>query len=382
MKKRTVTFIVPLVIVVGAAVMLVTHKAARNASEKPPIVTPVVVETIMLKTGPVLLTRHASAEIEAQNETVVMSRLNAYVTDLSMTEGDRFKAGDILMKLDLSEASSVLQRAQANLAQVVLQRATLASDLAFAESSLNAEKDKYARMDSLYKIGGVSLEQLQKSESVLAAVKAKFSASNAAMAGYDSLLQASRAAAAAARENLRYGIIRAPFGGTISHRLVQRGDLVTPGKPLLKIIDIQSGVRLFVDMPANVEPVALLASSQSYPLKAWPEASAEGMRRYEAHAPSGFVPGSRINVQVVIAKTDQAVLLPEQCLLDDDGKSATVLHLKDKAHIESLRVLLSGEGDEGATTTDAHLFGVSLACASPDILTRLKAGAPFQIRGR
>ncbi|HQT27627.1 MAG TPA: hypothetical protein PLK99_13715, partial [Burkholderiales bacterium] len=327
----------------------------RNAAEKRAEVIPVMVDAIELKSAPVVLTRHVSADVEAQNQAVVMSRLNAYVADMPLSEGDRFKKGDVLMRLDLSEALSSLGRSRANLAAVRLQRATLAADLASAKSRLGAEEEKYRRTAALYKIGGVSLEALQEMEAEIAAARAAYAASQAAMQGYGTLLAANRAEVTAAEENLRYGIIRAPFEGAVSRRLVQRGDLVTPGKPLLNLVDTRAGQRLLVDMPVDLAPASLIVSGRTYPLKAWPAAGAQGTRRYEAHA-EGFIPGSRIAVQVVIS-SQAAFFLPDKCLLDDDGKSASVLRLKDHAHVESVRIALSGEGDEGAASQDSRLAG-------------------------
>jgi hypothetical protein len=103
--------------------------------------------------------------------------------------------------------------------------------------------------------------------------------------------------------------------------------------------------------------------------------------------------------------------------MNDDGKSATVLALPGKAgaqaatpaghhpgvqaaehkapahpaagghhpppaagKLEAMQVVLAARGEEGAASTDERLIGRDLVCASPDILARLAAGAPFQIR--
>jgi hypothetical protein len=45
-----------------------------------------------------------------------------------------------------------------------------------------------------------------------------------------------------------------------------------------------------------------------------------------------------------------------------------------------LRVRLLAEGTEGAASGDPRLAGRRVACASPDILALLLAGAPFTIQ--
>lgn len=383
MKKKIIIALVILALV-GAGVVLVKKKRQQLAETPAPQALPVVVEAKTLQAGQVVLTQHAVADVQALRDSVLASRLSAYVTALPLFEGDKFKKGALLVKLDASQAEADWQRAEANLAQVRLQESTLAADLAAAESTLKAEQERTRRSEALYKIQGVSLEQLQLAEASLAAVRARHAAASAAMKNYQALLQANSAAQVAARENLRYATITAPFDGVVSQRLAQPGDLVTPGKPLLKIIDSSAGNRLLVNVPEHLRPVALklgkqTLGEQTLALRPWPEAGAQGLRRFEARtSEGGFLPGARIEAQVVVFQAEGAVFLPRQCLLGDDGHTASVLRIQgDK--IVAQRVTLAASGEEGAATLDIGLALQQIACASPDILTRLAAGVPFKL---
>lgn len=348
MKKK----LVPLLLIaalIGAGVVLVKKKRQQIAQEKPPSTPAVVVEARQLQAGPVELTRRTTADVVALHENVVSSRLTAYVTALPLYEGAHFKRGDLLVRLDMSLAGSQPQGS------------SLAADLAAAESALKAEQERLQRTRKLHQIGGVSLEQLQSAEAATAAAQAR---------------------QAVARENLRNATVTAPFDGVVSQRLVQPGDLATPGKPLLKITDTTAGNRLLITLPTGLQPAALKAGDQTLPLQAWPEATPQGLRRYEARAMNGFVPGTRVEALAVIYRSPQAVLLQHACLFNSDGHVATVLHLGDKDKIEPLSVTLAAEGEEGAATIDPRLASQRVVCASPDILTRLAAGAAFKVQGQ
>jgi hypothetical protein len=154
------------------------------------------------------------------------------------------------------------------------------------------------------------------------------------------------------------------------------------------------------------------------------------LRRFEARSQdAGLLPGTRIDAKLVVFRSPEAVLLPRECLLNDDGHSATVLSLKENgagetpaqpsahqpehvgqnhqkhgdqpaAHamaqpapeggqhhkpqkageIEVIRVILAAQGEEGAVASDTALAGRRVVCASQDILSRLVAGAPFTIQ--
>lgn len=348
MKKKAVVVLV-LVAVVGAGVALIMKKRHQLAQETTPQTLPVVVATQTLQAGPVVLTLRTTADVQAVRDSVVASRLTAYVTDLPLFEGDSFKRGDLLARLDMSPPG-----------QGQTQGSSLDADLAAAESNLKAEQERLRRAQALYPLQGVSQEQLQSAEAAFATARARH---------------------AAARENLRNATVIAPFAGMVSQRLAQSGDLATPGKPLLKIVDTSSGNRLLVSVPESVQPTALRVGGQTLPLRPWPEAGPQGLRRYEARTQDGaFIPGARIEVRTVVFQSSQALFLPRVCLFNDDGKSATVLRLPDDKKVEPLRIALAAAGEEGSATLDNRLAGQRVACASPDILTRLVAGVSFRIQ--
>ncbi|BAN35243.1 hypothetical protein SCD_n01420 [Sulfuricella denitrificans skB26] len=348
MKKKAIVVLI-LVVVIGAGVALIMKKRHQLAQETTPQTLPVVVTTLTLQTGPVALTLRTTADVQAVRDSMVASRLTAYVTALPLFEGDSFKRGDLLARLDMSPPGQ--GQAQGN---------SLDADLAAAESNFKAEQERLRRAQALYPIQGVSQEQLQSAEAAFAAARARH---------------------AVARENLRNATVTAPFAGVVSQRLVQPGDLATPGKPLLKIVDTSSGNRLLVSVPESVQPTALRVGGQTLSLRPWPEAGPQGLRRYEARTQDGsFIPGARIEVRTVVFESSQALLLPRACLLNDDGKSATVLRLPDDKKVEPLRIELAATGEEGAATLDNRLHGQRVACASSDILTRLAAGVSFRVQ--
>ena len=402
--KKKIAAVLVIIAVVGGGALLLNRKSQSHDHEMRPPMLPAVVETRLLTVGHTRLTLPVVADVQALRDSVVSSRLLAYVTALPLFEGGRFKRGDLLARLDMTPSD----RAQGN---------SLETELAAAESNLKTEQERLHRAQLLYKIQGVSLEQVQVAE--------------AAFAG-------ARSRQMVAKENLRGAIITATFDGVVSQRLAQPGDLLTPGKPLLKITDTSAGNRLLVNVPETVQPAGLIVGdSKIIPLTPWPEAGPQGLRRFEARSQDGaLLPGSRIAAQLVIFRSPAAVLLPSACLLNDDGHEATVLALKDqdskamsspptanpmhpvqhedqaKQHhgedkvqpvehkpaqaapegghhhkppatagqIETILVTLTAQGTEGSVVANAKLAGRRVVCGSPDVLSRLVAGAPFTIQ--
>jgi multidrug efflux pump subunit AcrA (membrane-fusion protein) len=390
--KKKLLIAVLLLALIGGAVLAVKHKRAQVAERPAAGIPPVVVEARKLALGPVTLSLPVSVEVVAAREAVLASRFSANITELTRLEGDRFKKGDVLVRLDLAQAEADRLRAEAELARVRLQETGLAADLAAARSAYKAEQERYQRQEALLAIGGVALEQVQAGQAALEAARARETAASNAVKSYRALLQASEAQVAAARENLRYGVITAPFDGVVTQRLAQPGDLATPGKPLLKVMDLSAGVRLLVNVPDGLHPKTLHIGGEALPLTPWPEAVGQGMARFEAKSnpplspnpsPRGggermaLQPGSRASARLEVFHADSAVLLPRACLLGDAGGRAAVLKLLEQGRVQRLDVAVAASGEEGVASTDANLAGARIACASPDILTRLLAGAPY-----
>lgn len=424
----------------GGGALLLRSRQAQHGHGQPHALLPVVVETQRLAPGHTCLTLPVVTDVQALRDSVVASRITAYITALPLYEGQRFREGEVLARLEVSQVEAEVQRAEATLAETRVKEDTLAAELAATASALKAEQERVQRLQTLHKGQNVSLEQLQSAEANLATLRARQISATGAMQSYQSLRHANQAAAEAARESLSYAVITAPFDGVVGQRLAQAGDLATPGKPLLKVIDSDAGNRLLVSVPEAIRPAGLLLDGELLPLAPWPEATAQGLRRYEAHGGAGLASGSRVEARLVVFRSPQGIRLPADCLLNEEGDTATLLALKvpgeaaadppamqshpgapqtqaghaSKGHdpsghagndqaapsdrqagpgpagghraqpsagaLDVLKVGLAARGEEGAATTDAGLAGRDLVCASPDILARLAAGTPFQPR--
>lgn len=382
MKKMKKLLIAVLLLALAAgAVVAVQHKRAAVAARPAAGISPIGVDSLRLAPGTVVLTLPVSAEVQALRDAVLASRASAYVAELTRFEGDRFRKGEVLVRLDMSQAESERLRAEAALAQSRLQQGTVAADLAAAESLVKTETERVARLVELHEIGGAALEQVQAAEAALAAAHARASSARANAEAYQWLLRASEAQARAARENLRYSVITAPFDGVVSQRLAQPGDLAAPGRPLLKVVDSAAGSRLLVSVPQGLKPVALLVAGQRLPLAPWPEAAGAGMARFEARAPArlGLLPGARVDARLEVYRREAGLLVPRACLLGDDGRTARLLRFA-AGKVAVAQAAIAAQGEEGVALAEDSLAGATLLCASPDILTRVQAGAPVRVK--
>lgn len=137
--------------------------------------------------------RFVAASVRAARRATLSTRVAASVREVRVEEGQRVAAGQILVSLADDDVRG---------------------GLAAAESAHAAAAAHERRIRELLVQRAATPSELEMAEAQRAQAQA---------------------AVAAARANLAYTEIRAPFAGTVQARRVEPGDLVGPGQPILEI---------------------------------------------------------------------------------------------------------------------------------------------------
>ncbi|WP_269618057.1 efflux RND transporter periplasmic adaptor subunit [Zhongshania sp. BJYM1] len=192
----------------------------------------------------------------AGNIIQVMPQTNGTVVAIYADDTKRVKAGQMLIKLDDTDAQIALDQAQAELAQTVRKvRAlftgndALNAQIDLRETALNSAKADLKRRSGLGQTGAISYEELHHSEVAVKSAKSDLLAAREALSGNQALTENTSieshpevvAAAAKVRSaylNLQRMRILSPIDGYVSKRGVQLGQRVAPGKPLMAVIPL------------------------------------------------------------------------------------------------------------------------------------------------
>ncbi|WP_367190239.1 HlyD family efflux transporter periplasmic adaptor subunit [Burkholderia sp. Ed8] len=191
----------------------------------------------------------------------VAAQIPGAVTDVLVADTQAVRAGQMLVKLDDTEASVAFAQAKAQLAQAVRQVANARISNTMYVEAVNARRaDLSLAQRALAARSGASVEIVAPEE--LARARAAVAGAQANLAAAQAQLDAARAlgsklpvdespavvqAAAQfklAYRNLKRTTIVAPVDGTIGQRSVQVGQQVGPGVPLMSIVQLN---RLWIE---------------------------------------------------------------------------------------------------------------------------------------
>lgn len=156
----------------------------------------------------------ASGYVVARRQATVASKITGKMVELDIEEGDHVQEGQVIARLDDSNARAALAAAQA---QLDFAKAGLAE----TEVNLaNARRD-YDRQMSLVKGHFVSQAALDNSKTSMDALTAQ-------LATQRSNIEVAQRNVEVAERNLADTIVRAPFTGIVTVKAAQPGEIVSP----------------------------------------------------------------------------------------------------------------------------------------------------------
>jgi RND family efflux transporter MFP subunit len=156
----------------------------------------------------------ASGYIVARRRATVASKVTGKVIEVALEEGQRVERGQIIARLDDSNARAALAQSEAQVKQ--------------AEAGVASAQTAYDDAVPIFK-----RNERQKEAAVISAqnfdqAKAQFDAAKSELLVAQGALDAARAGRMIAQRNLDDTIIRAPFSGIVTEKAAQAGEMVSP----------------------------------------------------------------------------------------------------------------------------------------------------------
>ena len=206
----------------------------------------------------------------AANVVQITPQVSGTVLAIGADDTDFVRAGQVLVKLDTTDARVALEQAEAQLAQTVREVRTLfannaplkaqvslrQADLARVQADVTRAQDDVNRRRPLLATGAVGQEEFQHATTQLTASKSAVAAAQSAVLAAQEQLLASQTqtdgtspqdhpnvqrAAARVRETylaLERAQLKAPLDGYVAKRGVQLGQRVAAGAPLMTVVSL------------------------------------------------------------------------------------------------------------------------------------------------
>jgi RND family efflux transporter MFP subunit len=294
----------------------------RPSASQPalPTLQSVVVERVRTP-----IERRLDGLIEAVNQGTVAAQTSGRVEAILYDVNDFVPAGAVIIRLRATEQRAGLAQAEAALHE--------------ATSRETEAQSRYQRISDMYDRKVVPKATLEE-------VTANRDAAVARLA-------AARAALESAREGVAYTEVRAPYAGIVTKRLVQVGETVSPGTPLMSGLSLQY-LRVTVDVPQSiVGQVRRIKKGAVYVdggrieatrVTVFPEASAPSNTfRARLELPENatdLYPGTFVKVGFVTGEADR-VLVPVSSLIE--RSEVTAVYVLDASGRTSMRQVRVGD---------------------------------------
>ena len=204
-----------------------------TTAESPNMVTGVSVASATITDQPLIY--EAVGTVQAGISSDLASKLLGTVEAVRVREGDRVKKGDVLIIMDQRQVRAGVRKAEAGLSEAkkALTAATSARDAARAQEKLALAT--YERYRDLKKQDLISAQNFEEKEAHYRQAKADLQKSEAMVDAATARVKQAEAEVTAVRVTKKDAVIAAPHDGIITEKLVDKGDLASPGTPLLTL---------------------------------------------------------------------------------------------------------------------------------------------------
>jgi len=197
--------------------------AGCGRAHPPPAAATPALPALIVQAERVPIERRLDGVIEAVNQGTVAAQTSGRVEAILYDVNDFVPAGAVILRLRSTEQHAGLAAAQAALSEATAREAEA--------------QTRYQRLADMYQRKVVPKATLDEATANRDAAVARL---NAARAGLEN-----------AREGVAYTEIRAPYAGVVTKRLVQVGETVSPGTPLMSGLSLQF-LRVTVDVPQSI----------------------------------------------------------------------------------------------------------------------------------
>jgi RND family efflux transporter MFP subunit len=207
-------------------------------------------EPIAVSTAQVVLTDvtgaiEAGGVVQARVTATIAGRILAPIRDVRVSPGDHVRVGQTLIVLDGDDLAASARAARAAAVAAEQGANAAAAELQAADAGLALARASHDRIAGLQAKRSATAQELDDATAARRSAEARVAGAAARVLQAASAVESARAASDQASTTHSFTTIAAPFDGLITEKLVEPGNMASPGMPLLRLEDTR-GFRLDV----------------------------------------------------------------------------------------------------------------------------------------
>ena len=187
----------------------------------------------------------AGGVVQPRTTATIASRILAPVREVRVMPGDRVRRGQTLVVLDGDDLAAGARAAQSSAIAAEQGSKAAAAELQAAEAGLALARASHDRVAGLQAKGSATAQERDDVTAALRSAEARVAGALARVAQAASTVEGARAASDQASTIHFFTAIAAPFDGVVTEKMVEPGNMASPGMPLLRLEDTR-GFRLEV----------------------------------------------------------------------------------------------------------------------------------------
>jgi len=316
-----------LFLIVLLAALAASYGCSPPQEEKAVIPKPRSVNTVVIESRDLPIVVNAVGRLIPNREVVLSSEVAGIVKAYSVDTGDEASADTMVVALDPMDYQLALNEANANLLATRARHA--------------AARNSFERAGQLLPDKVITLEYYER-------IEADFKAAQAAVSQVEAVVDITR-------RRLDKTVIKAPFDGLVIRRLVEIGQNINVGDPVIAIADMSSmRVKIHVNEQDYVhldrdDAVTVLIEAypeRSFPgqvdrigVKADPQTNTFEVEVLVTNPDLVLKAGLTATVNIVVDEIRDAIMIPQGCVLfRENRKEVFVVTDAGKAAVREVRL--------------------------------------------
>jgi multidrug efflux pump subunit AcrA (membrane-fusion protein) len=224
---------------------------------------PIAVVTAQVSLTDVVRPIDAGGVVQARVTARIAARILAPIREVRVSPGDQVRAGQTLIVLDGDDLAAGARAARAAALAAEQGAKAAAAELQAADAGLALARASHDRIAGLQAKRSATAQELDDATAALRSAEARVAGASARALQAAAAVESARAAGDQASTTNSFTTLAAPFDGLITEKLVEPGNMASPGMPLLRLEDTR-GFRL--DVRVDESRIGQIRNGDSVPV--------------------------------------------------------------------------------------------------------------------